>query len=264
MPRVPSRSPARIAIAIGVAVLLTSCGDPYGATNPYDPDYPVTFTITGPDTLFNLGEAAVFTVSTVPVFPDTAFRWAVAAVTLTTPAGEDTVVDGATILEPGAPGSFTSVAPPLYPEVATVVVAALVGSVDTTLQRFIDSNYVTIRTVEPRHVGHKTVMVTQRLVRIQLRCPTTHACDPLSVADTASVWVDGVDAHGLQISALRSPRTNPLTGPPIATYVIRDTTIATFVPAGVRSATVTAVRTGTTWIVATRGALSDSLQIVVH
>jgi hypothetical protein len=123
---------------------------------------------------------------------------------------------------------------------------------------------VTIRTIEARHVGYKTVVVTQRLTRISLRCPDTRACDSLAVGGTWSVWVDGFDARGLQIASLRTADTNPSAGPPIAVYTVRDTTIATLVPAGIRAATVTALKSGTTWIVGARGALSDSLQLVVR
>ena len=252
------------AFAIGVLATVASCGDPYGVANPYDPDFPVTFTITGPDTLLSLGEVAQYSARTSPAFPDTAFRWATGTATISAPGAGDSIVDGATILAPGAPGSFASVVPPLEPKTATVLVEALIGSVDTTLLRIFDTSYVTVHTTTPRHAGYKTVIVTQRLVRIQLRCPATHACDTASVGDTLSVWVDGFDARGLQIAELRTAHTNPATGTPIATYVIRDTTIATFTPAGVRAATVTAQKTGTTWIVGTRGALSDSLQLVVR
>ena len=110
----------------------------------------------------------------------------------------------------------------------------------------------------------------QRLTRIQLRCPDTHVCDSLGVGGSWSVWVDGLDALGDGIYTL-SPdftparaTTNPTTGPPIASYVSRDTTVASLVPVGVRVATVTARRSGATWIVATRGALRDSLQVVVR
>ena len=180
MQRSRSWSGVRVLAAAGVLALLSSCGDPYGATNPYDPDYPVTFTITGPDTVFSLGETAQFTVSTVPVFPDTAFRWTVDTVTIVKEGVGDTVVDGATIFPPDAAGAFTSIAPPLYPQTANITIAALIGSVDTTLQRYIDTTYVTIRAIEPRHVGYKTVVVTQRLTRIALRCPNTHTCAPLA------------------------------------------------------------------------------------
>ncbi|HEY2848428.1 MAG TPA: hypothetical protein VGI97_01010, partial [Gemmatimonadaceae bacterium] len=86
----------------------------------------------------------------------------------------------------------------------------------------------------------------------------------LAVGGTWSVWVDGFDARGLQIASLRTADTNPSAGPPIAVYTVRDTTIATLVPAGIRAATVTALKSGTTWIVGARGALSDSLQLVVR
>jgi hypothetical protein len=250
--------------ALALLALAVSCGDPYGATNPYDPDFPVTFTITGPDTLFSLGETARYTATTDPAFPDSAFRWADDTVTISRPGTTDTTVDGRTILVPGSAGAFTSIAPPLEPATVSIAVAALIGSVDTTISRFVNSSTVTIRTIEARHVGYKTVVVTQRLTRISLRCPDTRACDSLAVGGTWSVWVDGFDARGLQIASLRTADTNPSAGPPIAVYTVRDTTIATLVPAGIRAATVTALKSGTTWIVGARGALSDSLQLVVR
>jgi hypothetical protein len=256
---------ALFAIAASIAfVAIAACGDPYGATNPYDPDTPVTFTITGPDTLFSLGELAHYTVQTVPAFPDTAYLWEADAATIVTPGLGSTSVNGAAILTPSSAGSYTSIEPPLEPANATVVVQVLVGSVDTTLERYIAPNYVTIRALQPRHVGSKNVIVMQRLTKIQLRCPATHACDTLSAGGTWSVWVDGTDARGLAIATLPSPSSNPVSGPPIAVYAVRDTTVATLEPVGVRSATVTAVKPGTTWIVGTRGALSDSLQLVVR
>jgi hypothetical protein len=55
---------------------------------------------------------------------------------------------------------------------------------------------------------------------------------------------------------------------PVAKFVIRDTSIASFVLAGVQGATVAARKTGTTWIVATRDTLGDtlrdSLQLVIR
>ena len=51
---------------------------------------------------------------------------------------------------------------------------------------------------------------------------------------------------------------------PVVTYVSRDTTIARTTAIGIRVARVTPVQPGSTWVVATRATLSDSLQIVVH
>ena len=115
-----------------------------------------------------------------------------------------------------------------------------------------------------RHSGYKQVVLTQRVVRIQLRCPDTHSCDADSVGGSWSVWADGFDALNQQIVALHSSVANPATGTPVATYVVRDTTVASFVPVGIRAALVTARRAGTTWIVGTRGPLLDSLQLVVR
>jgi hypothetical protein len=89
--------------------------------------------------------------------------------------------------------------------------------------------------------------------------------EPKSVTGEAwSVWVDGFDALGRQIYTLTGATTNPPGSPPIATFVSRDTTIAAVTPVHIRAATVTALRSGTTWVVATRGTLLDSLQVVVR
>jgi hypothetical protein len=49
-----------------------------------------------------------------------------------------------------------------------------------------------------------------------------------------------------------------------ATFAVRDPSVAGVTPVGIRVATVTARKSGTTWIVGTRGALLDSLQLVVQ
>jgi hypothetical protein len=108
------------------------------------------------------------------------------------------------------------------------------------------------------------VVLTQRVVSISLRCPDTHACDTLSVGDTTSVWVDGRDANHAQIIALTSSIANPPTGTPIAVYAARDPSIISLTPRGIRATVATALKTGTTWIVGTRGSLLDSLQLVVR
>ena len=54
------------------------------------------------------------------------------------------------------------------------------------------------------------------------------------------------------------------TGTPMATFTSRDTTVASVTPVGIRAATVTARKSGTTWIVATRNSLLDSLQLTVR
>jgi hypothetical protein len=159
---------------------------------------------------------------------------------------------------------FQSIAPPLEPASLTIAVEALIGSVDTTVERVIGAEYVTVRTHQYRHMGYKSVVVTQRVTRIQLRCPDTHACDTLSAGGTWSVWVDGFDALGRQIVALTSSTANPAIGPLIVTYAARDTTVVRVTPVRIRAANVTALKSGTTWIVATRGALADSLQVVVR
>ena len=269
------------ATLIGAAVLIAAfaCGDPYLHTNPYDPAVPVDITITGPDSLFSYGELGRYSLQSVPVFPDTAVLWGIDTVTihrggsLDTNIGGgtirlagtgDTIVAGDSLFKPLGSGLFQSLAPPLEPLTVSMTVEAFLGAIDTTVNRFINGAPVTIRTNAYRHTGYKTVVLTQRVTRIQLRCPDTHACDTVSMGGTWSVWVDGFDALGRQIYALTSATANPTGATPIATFASRDTTIASVAPVHIRAANVTARKSGTTWIVATRGVLLDSLQIVVR
>jgi hypothetical protein len=86
----------------------------------------------------------------------------------------------------------------------------------------------------------------------------------MTVGVSTSVFVDGYDALGSGIAGLPDPNTNPLTLPPIAVFIVRDTTIASAVPVGMRVAMVTAKKVGATWIVAQRDSLRDSLRLVVR
>ena len=272
----------RVVTLLGAAVLVAffACGDPYLHTNPYDPAVPLEVNIAGPDSLFSYGEVAQYSVRTIPAFPDSAIRWNIDTTTIhrggnvdtifpngtfTNPGTGDTVVEGDSLFKPMGFGTYQSTAPPLEPTTQTVTVEALIGRVDTTVSRWLPCcGIVAIQTNQYRHYGYKSVVLTQRLVRIQLRCPDTHACDTLSVGGTWSIWVDGFDALGRQIYALTSSTANPTRGPPIVTYAARDPTIAGVAPVRIRAATVTALKTGTTWIVATRGSLLDSLRLVVR
>jgi hypothetical protein len=239
----------RSIVLVGAAALAVAiaCGDPYKHTNPYDPAYPVTVTVIGPDTLFSQGEFAQFSAISDPVFPDSSFQYG------------DT--DSSSFL-PAGPAGFVSRNPPLYPQVRLVNVLAGLGAIDTFVPMAVPGPAQ--RKVFYRHTGTKTVVLTQRVVSISLRCPNTHACDPLSVGDTTSIWVDGRDASSAQIIALTSSSANPASGTPVATFVARDPSIASLAPSGIRATIVTALKTGSTWIVGTRGALLDSLQLVVH
>jgi hypothetical protein len=266
------------AAVAGVAAI--ACGDPYAATNPYDPAVPVQFTITGPDTLFSLGEAAQYRAATTPPFSDTSFVWETDTfynyLKYLPPSPPTSPIDDGSLFLAGAgAGGYTSLAPPLEPNVYKIAIAVLVGDVDTTLQiAGAGGGTITIQTKQPRHVGYKTVVVTQRLVRIQLRCPDTHACAPMAVGDSAFLWVDGFDALGHQITALTNPSANPAVGDPqaapnttnqaVATYVSRDSTVAAVFPVGSRVGRVTARKPGTAWIVVTHLAVADSLQVIVQ
>ena len=81
-----------------------------------------------------------------------------------------------------------------------------------------------------RHSGSKNVVLTQRVVRIQLRCPADHACDTLSAGGAWTVWADGFDALNFKVVALNGVNANPAVSadnPVFATFAVRDTTIAT-------------------------------------
>ena len=294
-PRHSTARRRRLYTVLGAAALvaLIACGDPYLHTNPYDPAHRVDIAIAGPDTLFSLGEVGQYTVQTSPAWPDTGFVWAIDTFTdyfivqpppPAIPCGTQ-VARGDTILHPTVPGSYESVLPPLEPYSFTIAVEVWLGTIDTTFITGQCGGGLTLTAGRAaRHIGYKPVVVMQRVTRIQLRCPDTHACAPLTVGDSAFIWVDGFDALDNQISGLSNPTVNPASGNPtlpyqfsnpaiqaalktnnpIATYVSRDTTIARTTPIGIRVARVTPLAAGTTWVVATRGALMDSLQIVVH
>lgn len=240
---------ALLAAGAALCVLSYACGNDYLHTNPYDPAFPVTMTLEGPDTLFNLGEVGTYTVHTSPAFPDTAITF----------AASDTFE-----FVPSGPGNFESKAPPLWPATVQVAAYAYIGMTDTTISRSEGGATVTIQTKIPRHSAFKNVILTQKVTKLSLRCPDTNACDTLSAGNTWSVWADGFDAHGLRVYAFFSSTANPSTGPAFVTYTVRDTTIASASAVGIRVATVTARRTGTTWIVAARDALRDSLKLVVR
>ncbi len=248
---------ARLAPAV-LLVVAGACGEKFLHTNPYDPAVPVTIVVTGPDTLFSYDERGQFSAQSSPAFPDTAFQF----------ASTDSIA-----FFPAGPGAFTSMTPPLFPETRTVQVSAMIGQVDTVLNT---QNLACpdVRCIVPavptllwRHSASKSVVLTQRVVRIALRCPTDHACDTLSSGAVWTVWVNGFDALSQQILALSGTNANPgvsPTSPVVATFALRDTTIGVLTPVGVRVATVAAIKSGSTWIVATRGSLTDSLLLVVR
>ncbi len=276
-----------LAIATVVAlVALVACGDPYLHTNPYDAAHVVQITIAGPDTLFSSGAVGQYTVQTIPPWPDTGVVWAIDTFTNFPPEGcGPPGPPRDTILRYSGGGTYQAFSPPLEPYKFTIPIEAWLGSIDSTVSEGTCGGGVrTFDILYPRHVAYKTVVVMQRVTHIQLRCPTTHACAPLAVGDSEFVWVDGFDALGKPITALQDPAANPASGnppvpyvtrdtailrvqtgnDPVVTYVSRDATIARTTAIGIRVARVTPVQPGSTWVVATRGALSDSLQIVVH
>lgn len=254
---------------IGALIVAFACGDPYRHLNPYDPVVPVTFEITGPDSLFALGDSAQYSATTAPGFADTSFVWLSGLVTYprNTMGLVDTVIDGATVFRPASGiGAYITQMIPLEPDVAIATVAAGLGQYDTTVTTPCSVAQCTAKHANfYRHVGYKSVFLSQRLVSIHLRCVGTTTCDTLAAGGTWSVWVDGLDANSRPPSALSLQSSNLHGGKPaVATYIVRDTSVASVVPDGIRAATVTALKAGTTWIVGTHLALRDSLKLVVQ
>jgi hypothetical protein len=240
----------RVVGLASAAVLVASfaCGDPYRHNNPYDPQTPFEFSIAGPDTLFSVGEFGQYALKSTPALSDTAGTWSSSSLDL----------------RPAAPGQFQLWTPPLWPETETVQIFNSIGKFDTTVTTSLPNGSVAKQITMDRRSLSRTVVLTQRLVRIRLRCPDTHACGTLTAGAAWSVGVDGFDALDAQIIGLTNPATNPATGTPVATFVTRDTTVASVSPVGIRAATVTARKSGSTWIVATRNSLLDSLQLTVR
>ena len=258
--------------ATGTLVAAIACGDPYLHTNPYDPVVPVSYSFTGPDTLFSLGQIAQYHVQTTPVFPDSAFIWVIdTAQRFPVSVDGDTTVDGTVYASVAGNGAIQVRTLPLEPVSTTIGLHADIGTIDTMYNVLLPGvlvgeyqQFETVKGVLARHIGTKLIVLMQRVTRIQLRCPVANACDTLSAGGTWSVWVDGFDALNRQIVSLTSSTANPATGPPVVTYAVRDTTIARSSPVGIRATTITALKPGTTWVVATRGALADSLKLVVQ
>ena len=240
----------RLAGFLGATLLVAffACGDPYRHNNPYDPQTPFEFSIAGPDTLFSVGEFGQYALKSTPALSDTAGTWSSSSVDL----------------RPAAPGQFQLWTPPLWPETETVQIFNSIGKFDTTVTTSLPNEFFAKQTTMNRRDLARNVVLTQRLVRIRLRCPDAHACDTLAAGAAWSVGVDGFDALDAQIIGLTNPATNPATGTPVATFVSRDTTVASVSPVGIRAATVTARKSGSTWIVATRKSLLDSLQLTVR
>ncbi len=237
----------KVFVGAAISAAAIACGD-YARMNPYDANVSVSITIAGPDTLFSVNEQAHYTAVSAPVFPDSAIEWGSRDTFALTPAGY---------------GTFRSSAPPLYPATNSVIISALIGHLDTTKTVSIGGLPVSFPDVTWRHHQEKTLVLTQRVTRIQLRCPVA-ACDTISAGSAWSVWVDGFDALNHQIYSLTSATANPLTGTALAAFAVRDAAIASVAPVGIRASKVTAVKSGSTWIVATRGTLLDSLRLIVR
>jgi hypothetical protein len=229
---------SRTALAGAIALTLcVACLD-IKHTNPFDPDTPLRVTIM-PETLFSVAGEVHFTFSTVPEITDPGPAWG----------------GGNADLSPlGYAGSFFSHAAPLWPQTETVQVSIGVGR----------NNLLNLPHYSYARVFNGSVVVTQRLVQLHARCPDTNICDTLSAGASWSVFMDGFDALGSGIAGLVTPTMNPPDVPAIAQFIVRDTSIASASPIGMRAASVTAKRSGSTWLIAQRDSLRDSLQLVVR
>ena len=78
------------------------------------------------------------------------------------------------------------------------------------------------------------------------------------------MWVDAFDPLGRRIVAFTDPGANPAGDTPFVIFTSRDTTVASVSPENTRVAIVTARKAATTWIVATRNSLSDSVLVVAR
>ncbi len=223
--------------AAALLVLAVACLD-IKHTNPFDPGTPVVFTLVGPETLFSVGGLVQYHFATVPPIVDKTAQWG---------GGDSFFSTG-----DASGGLYYSFGAPLWPATDTVTLRVTVGFI-AKITHLVGSRSFS-----------GTIIITQRLVRLTLRCPDTHACDTLSVGVAQAVYVDGADSLGSQISGLKTPTTNPLGVPAVATFTMRDTTVASVATLGMRVATVTAKKSGSTWMVARRDQLSDSVRIVVR
>ena len=232
---------AAVLVASGSLVCALACID-FRHSNPFDPAVPVTVAIF-PETLFSVaGKLIQFSFATVPPLTDPKAIWAVATNDLYT-------MDGT--------GLLYSAGAPLWPKTDTVPIAIGIG-LHALNDPFVPYSDSVTRTISG------SVIVTQRLVRIRTRCAGAAACDSLTVGVTTSVFVDGFDALGSGLSGLADSMANPATDSSIVVFTIRDPTIATALPVGMRAATVNAKRVGSTWLVAQRDSLRDSLRITVR
>ncbi len=226
-----------VALVVGLAAMGSSSCRDFTHTNPFDRATPIELTIVGPDTLWNASDFAQYSFESVPAITDSTANWS----------------GGSSDFRGDMSGGYLVYTPRLYPETETVSVELDIGKYQGMGGG-----------ADWRRQFSKPVVVTQRLVRIQLRCPDVRACDALAAGDAWSVWLDGFDSKGSRPTGMVNPKDNPATGPALGTFTSRDTTIATVSAAGARVATVTAVKSGTTWLVASRDLLRDSLQLIVR
>lgn len=152
-----SRRSAYTALALLLSLACADCGE-YAHRNPYDPDTATRITISGPDTLWSIGEIAQYTATVSPTLPDSGIVWG------------PLVGNGPTdVIFPVGRGKYQSL------KIGTATVVAIVG----------------------RHEGVKQVVVRQRAARVFLFCPrscTTLAMGPVGVIYVLSVVQ--YDAHG--------------------------------------------------------------------
>jgi hypothetical protein len=168
-------------VAFAAAVTI-ACGE-YAHTNPYDPETDTRIVITGPDTLWSIGEVAQYSATVSPAIPGGAGI----LLSVADPG------NGTPVLSGGNGGTFQALT------VGTGQVLASVG----------------------RHVVGKRVVVRQRPARVFFFCP--NACTSLSLANgtTRELLVGQYDAlgTGLRSGQPRSPVSYSSSNPAIVAIV---------------------------------------------
>lgn len=139
----------RLVVASALFVFVESC-EAFTRTNPYDPQTPFEYSISGPDTLFVLGQVASYEIQSTPALADTAGIWS---------------CDCLELVSQGATRTFSvsgPVVPPQWPATKTVRLDVLIGKFDTIVQHNgAGGPYAQVESRYQRTLS-RTVVVTQR------------------------------------------------------------------------------------------------------
>jgi hypothetical protein len=138
-----------LVVASALFVLVESC-EAFTHTNPYDPETPFEYAISGPDSLFSLGQVASYAIESKPALADTAGIWSCECLEVVSHAGTRTF------------SMSGQVAPPQWPATKTVRLNALIGKYDTIV--FINSPAGPSPELVQRYrrTLTRTIVITQR------------------------------------------------------------------------------------------------------